>query len=117
MAVPHSSVMTRVVDLGSNDLGNWDELRAYLSYVRELEVAPCNETMCQLVQSHFVEQRQRDATTTTDAVHLWLNLVRLIAATFGDQEITPEHWQMVCTLERWRLASIAQLPAPSQQGS
>jgi hypothetical protein len=82
-------------------------LRIYLSIARDIVTEDLGDDEAQLVQSHFVEQRQQHPTISADTLHLWLVMLRLIANSFGSSAMTAEHWQLVCQLEQARVSWLA----------
>ena len=84
--------------------------------------------MAQVAETEFVTARAEAAKTTggnaeevtPEDFHRWLDLARLVAASYGAAEVTAEHWAAAMAMENTRVArakaSAATLP-PSPAGA
>ena len=78
--------------------------------------------MAQVAETEFVTARAEAAKTTggnaeevtPEDFHRWLDLARLVAASYGAAEVTAEHWAAAMAMENTRVArakaSAATLP-------
>lgn len=91
--------------LGGEYLGDFAPLRTLLAVARTLEPVLTAE-FCEMAQEEFVAARRADSSIQQQDLHLWLNLVRLVAASCGSPTVEPEHWERMRTLEAGRLARL-----------
>ncbi|CAI7923214.1 unnamed protein product [Closterium sp. NIES-53] len=77
--------------------------RRYIGCCRLLE-HEIKEDMREQVERELVAARQQDPSLDSDTFHRWLTLARLVAASFGERELSRERWQAVRDLERTREA-------------
>ena len=78
--------------------------------------------MAQVAETEFVTARAEAAKVTNganseeitpDDFHRWLDLARLIAASYGAAEVTTEHWAAAMTMENARVARAKAATPPS----
>ena len=93
-----------VVDLSEAEL---DALRKYWCSARLIETS-MSEPLLKLVEDDYVQARQTDAGITGVDFHRWVNMVRLMAASYGESDISELHWKLVRDLEKNR---VSRLPA------
>lgn len=116
-----------VIDREMSDVGRefvantdvLDKIRRYLSVVKQLDYDLSDE-MQKSVQEDFVNERRRPGgeQMTTDDLHAYLVLARLIGTSRGDASLTPEVWAETKDMERRRRERVAHLPPqqrPAQQ--
>ena len=86
-----------------------------MSAVKQLDYDLSDE-MQKSVQDDFVNERRRPGgeQMTTDDLHAFLVLARLVGTSRGDTSLTPEVWQHTKDMERRRRERVAHL-APQQR--
>ena len=85
----------------------YEAARAYFSVMRELDhaVGPGLRT---LIQEHFVAARKvPQSSVTQETLHLWMTLARLVALSYGEEELSEESWRHVLELEDARARATA----------
>lgn len=82
-----------------------DSLRQWWCGVRLLDTT-MSEAMLKFVENEYVQARQSDASITGVDFHRWVNLVRLLAASYGATEISQEHWSRMRGLEKERVGGV-----------
>eukprot|EP00727_Mastigamoeba_balamuthi_P001784 m51a1_g11602 putative mini-chromosome maintenance complex-binding protein (773) ;mRNA; r:131193-137071 len=76
-----------------------EESRAYVAVCRHMEFE-ADPAVMKRVQERFVRCRQEgDAEVTAETLHYWLNLTRLVCASFGQAKLTDELYQYAMDLE------------------
>ena len=91
--------------------GGLDRCRLLLVAARAMRRFEIGAEMAKQMENDFVQTRQRDASTTTDAFHRWVTLAQLVAATHGDGTLRPAYWQRVLDMEAERAARCAEFAA------
>jgi len=91
------------------------QFRLYLGILRTMSLKDMSENVSEHVQNDFVETRQQTPTTTHEDLHLWLNLARYSALSFGEEEISIDRWNFMKNLERTRRARIQSSCASKSQ--
>jgi hypothetical protein len=91
--------------------GDLDRCRLLLVAARAMRRFEIGAEMAKQMENDFVQTRQRDASTTTDAFHRWVTLAQLVAATHGDGTLRPAYWQRVLDMEAERAARCAEFAA------
>ncbi|EKX45354.1 hypothetical protein GUITHDRAFT_163251 [Guillardia theta CCMP2712] len=76
-------------------------LRAYLQLARSLDVK-MSDDFCKIAEEKFVSARQEQQGVTQETFGLWLTLSRLLAASYGEEEVTSERWEQALQLEGTR---------------
>ncbi|GJP31678.1 hypothetical protein CLOM_g14734, partial [Closterium sp. NIES-68] len=88
------------VRVDESEVATW---RRYIGCCRLLE-HEIKDGMREEVERELVAARQVDPSLDSDTFHRWLTLARLMAASFGERELSRERWQAVRDLERAREA-------------
>ena len=84
-------------------------IRLWWSYTRLRNVV-MSAAAITVAENDFVNLRQVDSRLTLEDFHTWLCVARLIAISYGDSEITPEHWNLMRSMERKRLNRLVPIP-------
>ncbi|KAI7747223.1 hypothetical protein M8C21_023938 [Ambrosia artemisiifolia] len=87
--------------IGTVDEEKLNAWRWYLATVRSLPHSIGTE-MQKVVEDDMVAARQADRGLGTEDFNRWLTMGRLMAASFGETCLLPEHWQTVKEMERLR---------------
>ncbi len=95
-----------VVNSNGNVQDIYSRFRTYITLCR-LKHAQMHPSTLAIAEREFVEARASAASskgfvTTTQLFHQWLTIVRLVAISFGDDEILPCHWYHMRELEQKR---------------
>ena len=85
-----------------------DPIRVYLETIKSLgHQVELSEEICRQAESDFVEGRKpKDSTLSESDLHLWLNMTRLIAASFGCVKATGEHYTRARMMDEERKKRI-----------
>jgi hypothetical protein len=85
--------------LSADDLA---ELRFYLCSIQALEYS-IPASVSDYLQQEFVQQRQKDPqSANAESFHRSLTLSRLVAQSFGEKELSLQHWRRLCGMEQAR---------------
>ena len=77
-------------------------LKDYVSYAQSLIAkVEITETVVEKFQTDWVECRKQDA-IPTEEIHAWATLLRVMPASQGQRETSPDSWELVLDLERSR---------------
>ncbi|OIW20034.1 hypothetical protein TanjilG_31952 [Lupinus angustifolius] len=79
----------------------WEAWRWYLASVKQLPHSIDSE-MQKVVENDLVAARQADRSLNPQDLSRWLTMGRLMSLSFGETNLSLEHWQMVKELERLR---------------
>ncbi|XP_078447003.1 E2F target protein 1 (ETG1) isoform X2 [Wolffia australiana] len=83
----------------SDELPAW---RWYLASCRTLHHHSVSPEMRKVLENDFVGARQLDKTLQGEDLSRWVTMGQLLSASFGESQLTPQHWQMVREMERLR---------------
>ncbi|TMW64773.1 hypothetical protein Poli38472_011653 [Pythium oligandrum] len=79
--------------------------RLYLAVLRTFTVNIGNE-QAELAEKHYVACRKAKQEVSVDDLHRWLRLVRLIALSHGEDEVSTTSWDAMLALEGKRIDRI-----------
>ncbi|GAM18325.1 hypothetical protein SAMD00019534_015000 [Acytostelium subglobosum LB1] len=79
-----------------------DKFRTYLNSLMNWKLEASSETVTKMIEEDFVSTRQKDESTPQEIFHYWLTTARLLAISFGENQITTERWLFMKELERKR---------------
>ncbi|XP_042465269.1 mini-chromosome maintenance complex-binding protein-like [Zingiber officinale] len=98
LVLPFSPGSVPATNATSEDLQAW---RWYLATMRSL---PCSiePEMNLTLQDEMVASMQEDKSLGCAELNRWLTMTELMSASFGEKNLSLEHWQMIKELERLR---------------
>ncbi|CAA6656949.1 unnamed protein product [Spirodela intermedia] len=81
-----------------------EELRAWRWYLAAMRSLPLSigSQMQKVIEDDFVASRQEDKTLKGEDLSRWVTMGQLMSASFGETQLSLEHWQMVKEMERLR---------------
>jgi len=83
-------------------------IRRYLSAVRRLDLKIGGE-VSQLIEGDLAGARQKDARVGEETFHKWLTVARLMAVSWGEEELTGERWRAAMEMEKSRMIRTGEL--------
>ncbi|KAF0920336.1 hypothetical protein E2562_034803 [Oryza meyeriana var. granulata] len=98
LIVPFRPSSVPAVNANSEELESW---RWYLATVKSLSQSTETETY-QIIQDEMVSAMQDDRSLGCSELSRWLTMAQIMAASFGENSLNMNHWQMVKELERLR---------------
>ncbi|MQL98059.1 hypothetical protein Taro_030760 [Colocasia esculenta] len=88
----------------NTDIHATDELQAWRWYLATMRYLPhsIEPQMQKVLEDDFVAARQEDKSLKAEDFSRWLTMGQLVSASFGETDLSLEHWQMVKEFERLR---------------
>ena len=95
-----AAAVLAAVQGGGADLG---PAREYVQLARKRnEGFTIPEALGGALEQELASAKQKDESVTPETFHVWLNLARLLVASYGEEELTQERWHQALALDAER---------------
>ncbi|DBA04384.1 TPA: hypothetical protein N0F65_009980, partial [Lagenidium giganteum] len=91
---------------GQLSVASWERcFQVYLGVLRSLKVTIGNE-QAEIAEKHFVDCRKSRQEVSSDDLHRWLRLARLLSLSYGEETLTTDRWNAMLALEEQRITRV-----------